>query len=263
MGLFQAGPSPARMERTLTDHASGNLVNSSMSSLWMPPDLSAYGVPPPRVADHGVMNTFPAITSYSREETHQHHIRHAERQADEILEEARRQADEIVRNAQASIEEVNRQAYEEGLNRARQELASSGEAAQNILNSMLEWREELMNQSQEIVLGLVRTIAQMLFTEGFEVEDAVLQKTFSHALINARTLGELRIFLNPGDAANLDPSWRDFQTNISNQRIQLFPSENIRPGGCFIDGINGTVDARIETRLQLILDALDEEEKKE
>ena len=76
---------------------------------------------------------------------------------------------------------------------------------------------------------------------------------FSRALMHARTMGCLRIFVHPGDASRLDPDWRDFQVTISGQRIQIVPTDSVHPGGCFIEGDHGAVDARIETRMGAVM----------
>jgi flagellar biosynthesis/type III secretory pathway protein FliH len=187
----------------------------------------------------------------------------AQEQAQEILADARQEAAEIVRKAQENAEEVRSSAYQAGIEKGEAEIAQLTTAAKSVLEQTSQWHDEMLTQAETIVIDLIREIARALFSDGFVLDDAQLQMTLSRIIANARTLGDLRIYLNPDDAARLDPSWRDFQISISNQRIQVVGSDSILPGGCFIDGQNGMVDGRMETRLKMILDAINDGGNKE
>jgi flagellar biosynthesis/type III secretory pathway protein FliH len=65
----------------------------------------------------------------------------------------------------------------------------------------------------------------------------------------------LRVRVHPGDAAVLSPTWAQ-QAAPTGQRLELVPDENIRRGGCLVEGEAGMVDARVETQQQLVLSAL-------
>jgi flagellar biosynthesis/type III secretory pathway protein FliH len=66
----------------------------------------------------------------------------------------------------------------------------------------------------------------------------------------------LRIYVHPEDALALPPHWAHQQATFSGQKIELIPSDIIKRGGCFIEGQYGSVDARIETQLQMTKDTL-------
>jgi flagellar biosynthesis/type III secretory pathway protein FliH len=96
-------------------------------------------------------------------------------------------------------------------------------------------------------------MAGILFGSDMVLDPKVVQEVCARALMKARTMGSLRIFVNPRDAVQLDADWRDFQVSISGQRIQIVPTDSIHPGGCFIEGDHGAVDARLETRLGAVM----------
>jgi flagellar biosynthesis/type III secretory pathway protein FliH len=75
---------------------------------------------------------------------------------------------------------------------------------------------------------------------------------------NSQRLGDLNIFLNPRDANLLDPSWKEYQSLISGNKVRMIASEKITPGGCIVKGITGMVDGRVETQLTAILNTFDE-----
>jgi flagellar biosynthesis/type III secretory pathway protein FliH len=88
------------------------------------------------------------------------------------------------------------------------------------------------------------------------LESETLQQNYNRVLENARSMGDITIYMNPEDALALGPYWREYQVSISGREVQIIPSESIRRGGCFVDGKWGSVDARIETQLKSIMDTL-------
>jgi flagellar assembly protein FliH len=178
-------------------------------------------------------------------------------EAAQTLADAQQQAKDVVETARLEAESCLHQAYEQGQAQAHAELASAIQTAQATITEAANWRAELLAQSESAVIEMVKDMARTLFSNGIVVEPAVLQDTFTKILMRARSLGNLRIFVHPNDALHIDPAWRDFQVTISAQRIQIIPTESVRPGGCFIEGDQGTVDARIETRLDAVLNVFE------
>jgi flagellar biosynthesis/type III secretory pathway protein FliH len=178
------------------------------------------------------------------------------KEAEKIIEEAKAQAEVILKNAKVDAEKIGKQAFSDEVARAQWEMQTSLQATKEIVNQVAGWQIEVMEQSEGIVLDLVKDIAKALFSEGIALDDITLQQTFNKAISNARPLGDLRIFINPEDAQVLDPSWREFQSSVSGQKVQIVPSDAIRRGGCYIEGQLGSVDARTETQLTEILDSM-------
>jgi flagellar assembly protein FliH len=174
-------------------------------------------------------------------------------EAERILLEARAQAEVILKQAHKDAEVVGKQAYSDAVAKVQWEMQTSLQATKEILNETVKWCNEVMSQSEGCVLALVKDIARLLFTDGIQLDEITLQQTFNKAIANARTLGDLRIYINPDDAQVLDPSWREFQSSVSGQKVQVIPSNAIRRGGCYIEGQLGSVDARVETQMEEVL----------
>ncbi len=185
----------------------------------------------------------------------------AQGQAAEILAKAQEQADQIVANAQNRAEEITLEAHQTGWGIAEAETVTMITTAKEIVKQVSAWREEMLAQSESDVIGLVKAVAEKMFGEGVALDPKSLQETFDRALEDARALGDLRIYVSPEDAANLDPYWREFQISMSGHQVQVIPSEAIRRGGCFINGQLGAVDARVETQLKAIVETLTEEDE--
>lgn len=185
-----------------------------------------------------------------------HPAQQAAEKATQILEEARAQAAAIIQQAQQKADEITLQAHRQGWATAEAETSAILQTAKAIIEQIQAWRDELLLQSEGIVIDLVKEIARALFSDGMKLDSEVLQQTFNRILENSRALGDLQIYVNPEDAQDLGPYWREFQISISGHQIQLISSPAIQRGGCFINGQWGSVDGRVETQLKAILDSL-------
>jgi len=187
------------------------------------------------------------------------------KQAEELisyrLAETQKHADDIIQQAFTEQQSVWKKAYEEGISAGQEEMESTIRASKSMLEEFSAWRSNMLEQSELEVLDLVKDIAKMIFSDGLELDQEVLQQAFSEVLINARALGDLRMYVNPEDARKLDPSWREYQVLASGQRIQILPTEALMKGGSYIEGQRGSVDARIGTQLEAILESLADEQE--
>ncbi|MBP7690319.1 MAG: hypothetical protein KA764_00295 [Anaerolineales bacterium] len=177
-------------------------------------------------------------------------------QSHEILDKARVQAAELLQAAREQAAEVTRQAHLAGLDAAEAEAGRLLLAARGVLDEVQAWRERLAAGSQRQVLELVVDIARTLFGEGWTLGTEPLQAAFARALAEARPLGDLRVHVHPDDATLLGPRWPEQQTSQLGQHLELVPDAAIRRGGCLVEGDFGVVDARVETQLQLAVEAL-------
>jgi len=192
----------------------------------------------------------------SLEEVRASLIQEALVEASKILQNAQVQAAEMVRQAQERSQEVLTFAHQQGWESARMETNPMIEAVTDMVSQVRSWSDDMYAQSQTAVFNLVQEIAKTLFCDGLQLDSDMLQQTFNRILANARSLGDLRIYINPEDAINLGPYWREYQISMTGHQMEIIPSDSIRRGGCFVDGQLGTVDGRVETQYKAVMDAL-------
>jgi flagellar assembly protein FliH len=171
--------------------------------------------------------------------------------ADEILNRAEAEAAEITQQARSGAAEVTRRAHDQAVDAAHAETAALLQSASSVVEEVKAWRESMFAQSEMMMLRLVIEIAQTIFGEGLPLDPEVLGQAFSRALAEAKTLGDLRMYVHPDDAALLSPHWVKSQAAMSGQSLELVPSDIIKRGGCFVEGQFGSVDARVETQFEL------------
>lgn len=229
-------------------------------SAWSPPDLEPLLLEANATALGDAWGAEPGGLTYKLsgewEERAAQLIRQAEEQASQTLLNAENQASQQIREAGEQAAAITRQAYAEGRAAAKAEMEEMMGTATAIVQEVNAWREDQFNQGELMLLRLVIEIAQSLFGEGLALDPQALGQAFARALAQAKTLGDLRIYVNPDDAAALGPYWQQRQSALSGQTIELVPSDIIKRGGCFVEGQYGSVDSRVESHLQLVKDTL-------
>jgi flagellar assembly protein FliH len=198
-------------------------------------------------------------------------IQNAESDAEAIVSQAQQKADEILRQAQENLDETQRQAmltieqarsegYREGWEKADAEASSVLKSVLEIMLQVTAWRDDMFSKSEPIMIEMVKQIGRAMFGEGLTLDPKALEVNLNRVVENAKSLGDLKIYLNPHDAEHLDPAWREYQQLISGNRVQIVPSDGITKGGCFVQGQMGTVDARVETQMKAVLDVFNQDD---
>lgn len=182
----------------------------------------------------------------------------AHAQAEEILAAAQKNAEETQRQAQEEMRRSIEEGFQQGWQTSQTEAATVIRAAHEVVAELIRWREDMLARSEDTVITMIRDIARFMFGDGVKLDETGLQMNLSRVLENAKSLGDVRIFLNPGDAIRLDPAWKEYQTMLSGNKIIIVPSEGIKPGGCFVQGETGSIDARVEAQLGTALGVFDQ-----
>lgn len=229
---------------------------------WMPEPLSMF-VP----GDETAISAAPAAGLRA-----EHLLRLAEARAKAVLENASRQAEDLLQRAQLEAEDALFQAQsqiDEAMQQARQEGRAAGEIAvraemegllrtsEGILVGIQDWRTRFIAESESIVVSLVKAMAKAVFGDGVVLAPEALQQNFYRITEAARNLGELKIFVHPDDAEQLDTTLINMRSSIIGSSIQVIPSGTITRGGCFVQGQMGSIDARVETQMRTMLESLD------
>lgn len=224
---------------------------------WRPREFLQYSPEPPVQASQDAMKRQEEILNQARQ------------RAEEITQHARQLADEIIQQAQQQFvetaQEARRQGFEEGHRQAEEEAAGLLQMTRTVLEEARRLCQDVLAQSEPSVINLVKTMAAAIFSEGVALEPQVLEGAFQRAVVQAKTLGRLRIHLNPADYDGLSPIWKKQQEAIIGNAVDLIVDDKILPGGCLIEGDYGTVDARVETQLAKVVETVssvaDEREK--
>ncbi len=176
----------------------------------------------------------------------------------EIIENAKREAQMILDAAKNEAAEIKENSYREGYQTGFGQVNSEIETLRTIQKSLQQVNDELIRGSETKIIELLKLITEKLFSNGLALDSNILKDVVARAINEASRLGNLKVYLNPADLDKLRKLWREAELDYNGQKIQLASNNEILPGGCFIDGDYGSVDARIDTQVKSVVETLTE-----
>lgn len=157
----------------------------------------------------------------------------------EILERGRREGEK---------------ALSEQLLRQRSELL---ELQQGLFRSLRELMPQIVRETEDLLVALAVEAAQKVVA-GLPVSEELVAEVVREALARAEETRELTIRLNPADLELLERVNSPLlATELGGDRIRLEPAGDVTRGGCMVQTRFGTIDARRETKLELIKKSLE------
>ncbi len=186
--------------------------------------------------------------------------RAARPEAREALQRANEQAAAILAaaEARAAAETEARVAAAVEAEREAQAEAFRG-AAQELLTALREQAEARLKHIEREAAGLVTTIARRLLREHFMADEAAIVPVVREALRPFADAERVQVIIAPQH----QPALREAHEELVNvlresAQLEIVPVETAEPYGCVVHGDDSSVDARLETRLHAIGQALDQ-----
>ena len=183
---------------------------------------------------------------------------HAKLLSKEIVENAKKEAEAIKQKAEMEAEELRNQAYKEGHADGFAQVNTEIETLRTIQKSLQSLNDEIIKSSETKIIELVKLITEKLFANGMALDATILRDVVARAINESSRLGNIKVYLNPTDLEKLKKLWRESELDYNGQKIQLASNTDVIPGGCFIEGDYGSVDARVNTQVEAIVNTLEE-----
>lgn len=177
-------------------------------------------------------------------------ILEAEQKATEILQEAENQAQLVIAQAEEKGQEILINAKDEGLKQgADQAAAQYTEAVLEHSRRMDQKEAEVANQVRQLSLAIAKKII------GRELElspDIVVDMAKKH-LISVRQRREVYLRVGVSDLEVLREHKRELLEQLGRAKeIEIRADEALSQGSMIIETEAGTIDAKLETQLQVI-----------
>jgi type III secretion protein L len=175
--------------------------------------------------------------------------------------EAAQEARDVIALAQEKARQILQEAERERnriLEQAREEGRAKGLAEWNqILAQAAHRSEELAKSWEETMLRLSVRVAEKIIGEQLKLHPDTIAAIVREALSGTRTGKHLVIQVNDAEAQEVRARTARLKESVSaGCDIEIVPSASVAPGGCVIESELGIVDARLETQLKCLEEAL-------
>lgn len=170
----------------------------------------------------------------------------ATEEARRIADEAREKGAGIVLSAREEADRIREHAREEGRAEAY------AEANALLVKARIE-REKIIASAEPQLVGLGRRIAEKIIGRELEVNPDVIVDVVRQAIQTVRQQRELIVRVNPGDLQTLESRRADLIAVLARAKdVTLRGDSTISSGGCIVESELGTIDAQLETQLDVI-----------
>lgn len=170
--------------------------------------------------------------------------------AREILESAQREAAELLARATLERERVVSAAREEG---REQGLAQWNE----LLAAAMHGKQRLLESQESEIVRLSVRIARKIIGEELRTHPETIVSIVREALESVRRERMLTIQVHPDLAEEVRARLDRLEKLVGGGRqIQVVAEASVEPGGCIVESELGVIDARLETQLRCLEEAL-------
>lgn len=159
----------------------------------------------------------------------------ARAEAERLLAEARAEAERIVGEARAEAERLEEAARAEGLARGQREAAETMLAAARA-------RDETLASAEREVRTLALAAAARIVGEQITLEPERIDAIVRDAIARARRAKSVQVRVHPDDLPAL--------ARAGLEGVRLIGDAAVARGGCLVTTELGTVDARVEVKLE-------------
>ncbi|SMC65989.1 FliH/SctL family protein [Sporomusa malonica] len=179
-------------------------------------------------------------------------------------QELAQQAQELARQAQ---EEGLSQGYEEGFTQGRQAALSemqqtlqlSVERAHRIVTIAEQEACQLVFDAERQIVEIALAVASKVLAREIAENPTTILPIVKEALGKVSDQDHIVIRVNPEDYEMVLMAKRDLQLMVGREHAVSVSADHIVPaGGCIIDTALGTVDAKLDTKLEMVHKAIQE-----
>ena len=151
------------------------------------------------------------------------------------------------------VEEAFQKGIDEGRQQTERGLANVFRSLREGIDAITRLREKVLRNSEEDLLKLAIMVARKIIQQEIKHDPKILANIVAEAISSCSDLDRITIRLNPDDCSRVSANRHFYLLGIgANTQVSLIPDEAILPGGCMVDTVTGTIDARIEVQLEEI-----------
>lgn len=174
--------------------------------------------------------------------------------ADQRLQEAETRAE-------TERQQVHQRRYEEGyqagVDAKEAEAREAVDRLDTLHRAMEQERAQILRGAETLVVDLALAVARRVTAVQVEMDDKVLLRGIRAALELLASESRVEVKVHPEDLQIARRFAQRWVEKVAREAvIKVLPSDSVGRGGCMIEGEEGNVDARVESQLEALHQAL-------
>jgi flagellar assembly protein FliH len=210
----------------------------------------------------------PTLATFYREEKVVQLLIKAESIADQLLKDQKRIESDFFNQMEADraqslldIERIREKAYQEGIKAGKEDLYGQFSELLDLLRSMKEELEDKrstwMAEAESDMVKLSLVVAEKLVLQELSTKPEMLVTMIKTLLKKTSEQQSLTLQVNPDDLELIKKHLPELKQTLGTVKVfQAEPNPTIKRGGVIFDMDSGILDARIETQVSKLYQAL-------
>ena len=173
-----------------------------------------------------------------------------------ILEEEKKKFEE--KGYKEGYEKGYREGFEKGLKDSNEKIQEMAEQYKQTLEKLNKLREKIYEEAQsEMILIVKEALKKIVSAEIKSSEEFILNviKETTKSIVETK---KIVIKVSPEDYSFLTENKEKLESLVSGQEVELVEDPGITRGGCIIQTDMGEIDSTVETKLEEVLNILEE-----
>lgn len=193
------------------------------------------------------------------------YIAQAEAEAQSIIAAAEAQAQQMIAEAQQAAAQLKdaaetqgqAQGYQQGVEQGNNAVAALLAQAEQIVAHAKQEREEIIEKSEREILDLAISIATKVVHTEITLNSDIVVAVVKEAIQKAKDQEQVIVRINPADFEKVAGEKQTLQAILRREMgMEIRGDIGVEIGGCVIETGYGAIDARIDTQLETIKNAL-------
>lgn len=190
-------------------------------------------------------------------------LRRTEEEARQIVASARAEAEAIVAAARAEADSIRRAARQEGYAQgradAREELLAARAELDQLVDDINRQHERFLSEAEPQLAQLALMIAAKVIEREVVLAGDVAVSIARACIRRIKERRWLRIHVNPESIESIRAAREEILAQTgTDTRLEVTEDPRVDPGGCMIESPSGLMDARIQTRIGILQEALED-----
>lgn len=153
------------------------------------------------------------------------------------------------------------QGYEEGVQQAELDLRNQYnemlQESSQILEQSYLLKQQIIQESEPFLIEMSCAIAEKIVSKQLTVESEWVIELIGTVLARRREQGIITLCISPSQFAYIQDAREELLIHIDSQaELQIIPDPSVHDHGCVVRSTFGSIDARIDTQLKEIKNAL-------
>ena len=131
-----------------------------------------------------------------------------------------------------------------------------------LVTSIIDQREKIYDEANKSVLELITAIARKVTFNAVRIDEEITAKIIKGTIDGLIDKTQIKIKVNPQHLPLLKSHLDSFKGDTTAiKEISIEPDNRVKYGGCFIETPSGDIDARVESQMGIISEALTPDEE--